>query len=431
MFGVCKKKDDFLGILLGFFSVANGFMFHVGTLNLRVCDLFFWFLLLYWLIFKFYTRNYYRFHIVKGIAIAFILFFWLTYSGFANFGDYNDVYQEFFVKYYVNKLLWIPLYVFIFMAYGGEKFLFNVLLGISLCIAINSAFVLYEYYSIMHGDQPDYSYLEAIGIYIDSKKDDVINQNMIRPTGLMLDPNYTGGYAGIGFLFFDYLYKQTTKKKYVLYQIISVVSMFIVFSRTGLFSLIICYILSFLLFAFSKKKRQYKMLSPFVFIILISCFVLAGIYIYAFDESLFEFLVDRLTMNDSSAGTRTLYLEYYLDQVSIGQLLLGTGTSSVGLILGNNFGGENNVWAPESNIITFFIEQGILFLLFYFFICYSIFRKLLALNYHYALIFTYINLIGLSYNFLGDRVFYFLFVSFLLWVYVIRLNPCEIRVNIE
>lgn len=430
MFGVCKDKDDCLAILLGFSSVANGFMFHVGTFNLRVSDLFFGFILLYWLIFKIHVRNYYRPRIVKGIAITFILFFWLTYSGLVNFGDYNDVYQDFYVKYYVNKLLWIPLYAFIFMAYGGEKFLFNVLLGISICIAVNSIFVLYEYYSIMHGYQPDYSYLEVIGIYIDSKKDDVINQNMIRPTGLMLDPNYTGGYAGIGFLFFDYLYKKTAKKKYVLYQIISVTSMFIVFSRTGLFSLVICYILSFLFSTFGNKKHQYKMLSPFVFIILISCFVLAGIYIYAFDEFLFEFLMDRLTMNDSSAGTRTLYLEYYLDKASIGQLLLGTGTSSVGLILGNDFGGIDNVWAPESNIITFFIEQGLLFLLFYFIVCYYIFRKLLILNFHYALIFAYINLIGLSYNFLGDRVFYFLFISFLLWVFVIRLNPGETRANI-
>ena len=431
MFGVCKDKDDCLGIILGFSSVANGFMFHIGSLNLRVCDLIFWFLLLYWLVFKPYVRNYYNHQIIKGLAIAFIFFFWLTYSGFVNFEDYNDVYRDFFVKYYVNKLLWIPLYAFIFMAYGGEKFFFNVLLGISICITVNSVFVLYEYYSIMHGKLPDYSYLHAIGIYIDSKKDDVINQNMIRPTGLMLDPNYTGGYAGIGFLFFDYLYRQTGKKKYVLYQMISVVSMFIVFSRTGLFSLIICYILSFLLSVFGKEKYQYKMLSPFVFVILISCFVLAGMYIYAFDEALFDFLMDRLTMSDSSAGTRTLYLEYYLNHTSIGQLLFGTGTSSVGLVLGNDFGGQDNVWAPESNIITFFIEQGLLFLFFYLVLCYHIFKKLLVLNYHYALIFTYINLIGLSYNFLGDRVFYFLFVSFLLWIYVVKSNPCKMKLNIE
>ena len=418
MYGVSKNRDDYLGVILGFSSVANGFMFHIGSFNLRICDLVFWILPIYWLLGEINVRNYYSRNILKGVVIVAILFFWLTVSGFLHFEEYSELYQGFFVKYYINKLLWIPLYVLIFMAYGGERFFYNILLGISVCVALNSLFVLYEYYSILHGQLPNYSFLEGIGLYIDTKKEDVINQNMIRPTGLMLDPNYTGGYAGIGLIFFDYLYKIKKKKKYVLLQLLSVLSMLIVFSRTGLFSLFICFVFS-LFIHFLIPSKHYRVLSPSIFVIMVIGVILFGIYIYSFDETTYQLLFDRLMMNDSSAGTRTIYLETYINDASITQLLFGVGTSASGFFLGGEgfFYGASVVWAPESNFITFFIEQGIFFIIFYLGICAIAMLKLLQKNFCYALVFLYINLIGLSYNFLGDRVFYFLNVCLLLWVY--------------
>lgn len=394
-------------------------MFHIASFNLRICDFIFWILPLAWLFFFIRIRNCYDSNIFKGIGFITILFLWLTLSGFLHYDGYNELYQKFFVKYYINKLLWIPIYVIIFMAYGGKHFFYNVLLGISICVAINSLFVLYEYCFILNGQIPNYSFLEIVGIYMDVKKEDVFNQNMIRPTGLMLDPNYTGGYAGIGLIFYDYLYTKTKAKKYLFLQLLSVLSIFIVFSRTGLFSLFLCFIFSFFLHMFAPSKYHYKTLSPLVFFLLILGVVLVGLYIYSFDETTYQFLVDRLMMNDSSAGTRTLYLNTYMEDASIFQLFFGVGTSASGYFLGSDgfFYGATNVWAPESNIITFLMEQGLIFLLLYFILCIVIMLKLLRKNYYYALIFLYINLIGLSYNFLGDRVFYFLFSCFLLWIY--------------
>lgn len=417
MFG---NRDGRLGIILGFSSVANGFMFHIGSFNLRICDLVFWILPIYWLVFKVKVRNYYDKSILIGIAFVAILFLWLTFSGFLRLGEYNELYQDFFIKYYANKLIWIPLYMMIFMAYGGERFFYNVLLGISFCLVVNSMFVLYEYNSVLNGQIPSYSFLEMIGLYIDTKKEDVFNQNMIRPTGLMLDPNYTGSYAGIGLIFFDFLYKKTKKIKFIICQFLSIISIFIVFSRTGLFSLFICFIISLLLYIFAPSKYHCRILSPSMLFLLGIGTIFAGVYIYSFDENTYQFLLDRLIMNDSSAGTRLLYLDVYIEEASISQILFGVGTSGSGLALGSEgfFYGAEKVWSPESNIITFFIEQGVFFVLLYFILCCVLWIKLLRKNYYYALIFFYINFIGVSYNFLGDRVYYSLLVFFVMYSYV-------------
>lgn len=417
MFG---NRDGRLGIILGFSSVANGFMFHIGLFNLRICDLVFWILPIYWFVFKVKVRNYYDKSILIGIAFVAILFLWLTFSGFLRLGEYNELYQDFFVKYYANKLIWIPLYMMIFMAYSGERFFYNVLLGISFCLVVNSMFVLYEYNSVLNGQIPSYSFLEMIGLYIDTKKEDVFNQNMIRPTGLMLDPNYTGGYAGIGLIFFDFLYRKTKKIKFIICQFLSIISIFIVFSRTGIFSLFVCFIISLLLYIFAPSKYHCRILSPSMFFLLGIGTIFAGVYIYSFDENTYQFLLDRLIMNDSSAGTRLLYLDVYIEEASISQILFGVGTSGSGLALGSEgfFYGAEKVWSPESNIITFFIEQGVFFVLLYFILCCALWIKLLRKNYYYALIFFYINFIGVSYNFLGDRVYYSLLVFFVMYSYV-------------
>lgn len=75
MYGVSKNRDDYLGVILGFSSVANGFMFHIGSFNLRICDLVFWILPIYWLLGEINVRNYYSRNILKGVVIVAILFF--------------------------------------------------------------------------------------------------------------------------------------------------------------------------------------------------------------------------------------------------------------------------------------------------------------------------------------------------------------------
>ena len=391
------------GLLIGFFCTANGFMFHVGSLNLRICDIFFFLLLIYWILVTRHKHYFYNNNIKKGLFIVFFIFFWITFTGIANYNNLSPVYQNFFLKYAINKLLWIPIYAFIFMAYGGSGFLYGVFYGISLCSLLNTAMVIYEYIYIQGGSLPKYEFIKSLGIYIDEKKNRVINQGMIRPTGLMLDPNYTGGYTGIGIIFFDSLYQRYKKIKYLICSIICAVPMFLVFSRTGLFSILLCFLLS--IYIRAKYGKRYSIIYPWVIGLSFICAILILSYILALDYQTYEMLVDRLTMNDSSAGVRSLYIDYYLSLANPIQIIFGVGNAGYFM---SDFWGTSEVWGPESSVIALFIEQGLLFMTIYLIVLIYIFKKLININYHYAMILVYINLIGLSYNFLGDRVYFFL-----------------------
>lgn len=419
---VTRSDYKILFFFCGFFSVANGFFFQVGSFNLRLYDLFFLLLPVYWFFIKEQQKLHFSRKIYIGFSLIFCVFLYFTFSGFFRYGWFNEVYQDFFVKYYINKILWIIIYAIIYMMYGNNL-LFYFLCGLSTCIILNSLFVFYEYAVIANGYIPDYSFLESFGLYVESKKNDVINQNMIRPTGLMLDPNYTGGYSGIALIFLDYLRTKSQKWLFYIFQFLCVIIVLLVFSRTGLFSLLLCFFLSLILYSIYKKKyTQVHILSLAVFFLGGLLVVFYLMYLYTIDESVFEMLVDRLLMNDSSAGTRTLYLETYCNEVDIVNLLFGCGTGASGMILGNIYGGagSNEVWSPESNIITFFIEQGLVFICFYFFLTLRISVLLFKKHFYYFLIFMYVNLIGISYNFLGDRIFFFLYVVFCMFSFANR-----------
>ena len=108
----------------------------------------------------------------------------------------------------------------------------------------------------------------------------------------------------------------------------------------------------------------------------------------------------------------------YFNQADLMSLVFGTGTSSAGLILSNILGlNVGQVWSPESNYITFAIEQGLFFLIVFFLYLAVVFFRLLRREQIYAYIFLYINLIGLSYNFLGDSIYLFLLVCFTMYAY--------------
>lgn len=398
------KFDEFIGFILGLLCTINGFMFHIGSFNIRICDIMFFLIPLYGIIKAKFNRNYYPNSIIYGLITAIVLTVWIFLSGFIHYNDYSEEYQDFFLKLSINKTLWIPLYAIIYMIYGGKRFLYGVFLGISVCSLLNTVIIIYEYITIQNGRLPNYSFLNIIGIWIDTKKEMVINQNMIRPTGLMLDPNYTGGYTGIGVIFFDWHYKVRRKKLFALLSILCIVPMFLVFSRTGLFSIAICFIITVIIRVFSSNRKK-PLLAPYVIFLTIVFAVLALAYIYTFDEGAVDLLIDRLSMKDSSSSVRTQYLEYYFRLASIPQVLLGVGFSGHFL---QRFWGYTEVWAPESSFISLLIDNGVIFMLCYILLLSFVFVKLLRQNYYYAIILLYINCIGLSYNFLGDRVYYFI-----------------------
>lgn len=411
-----NRKDIgfYPGLILGLLCTINGFMFQLGSLNIRLSDLPYYIIILYFFVFKSNIRQIYPKRLMKSLFIIFIIFVWLTIIGFINFSNFNDLYQEFYIKYYINKVMWILIYAAIYMIFGGRNFLYGVICGIGICSLINSAFVIYEYISIQNGYLPEYDFLKHIGIVIDEKKNMVINQGMIRPTGLMLDPNYTGAYCGLGSISFYYIYYRHRKKLYLLCCILSALPMLILFSRTGIFSFLLCYLIS--LYYHFKDRSHYPMLAPQVVVISLIIGIAFLSYIFSIDDKVYQQLVDRLFMNDSSASTRTDYIFYYLKLASPFQLLFGVGLS--GFFLSNFWGYQNIVWAPESSVLTLIIENGLLFNICFYIIIIKTFFNLIKHNYFYALILAYINFIGISYNFLGDRVFYSLTVFLIMFSYV-------------
>jgi len=421
-----EREDRFYpGVLLGLLCTINGFMFTVGGLNLRISDIPFYILIIYWIFFKSRIRLFYSREILRGLGIVFCIFTWIAVSGFLNLSMYSDIYQEYFVKYLINKVLWIPIYAVIYMIYGGKDFFVGVFWGISICALINSGMVLYEYYTIQNGYLPEYEFFKSLGVVMDEKKSMVINQNMIRPTGLMLDPNYTGAYCGIGIIFFDSLYRSSKKKRYLFFSILCVVPMLILFSRTGIFSFIMCYIIS--VFFYLKNNKRYNLISQKVILIAICAGICIFTYILSLDYGMFERLTDRFLMKDSSASTRTDYIWYYFSLVNPIQLLFGVGNA--GNFLTDFYGYQNIVWAPESSVITLFIEEGLIFNILFYWVVVKTFFKLIKTNYYYAFIFAYINFIGLSYNFLGDRVYLCLSVLFILYTYAIEPTRSILKYN--
>lgn len=412
------KSDNFSsGFLLGLFSTMNGFMFHIGPFNLRFADIFFFVLFGYCLISKPSSRLKlkYRHNFKEGLSIVSFLALWLIVCGLLNFNSYIEIYQIYFIKYLINKLIWIPLYAILFMLYGGKSFLLGVFWGIGICGIINSIFVIHEYILIVNGIVPRYDYLSKIGIFVSEKKYAVFNQGLIRPTGLMIDPNYTGAYAGIALIFFDYLRVLTKKSRYGIYALICSIPMFILFSRTALFSFFLCFVISVCYKIFSCNK-QFRILSPQIVLIICAATILILFYLFKDDFNVSENLTRRLYMKDGSSSQRLDYLSYYMNHTSIFQWLFGSGVDGNSLTY---FFGINEVLHPESSYISFIIENGIIFTALFICLMIYVFRRLIRRNYYYAFIFLYINLIGISYNFLGDRLYYFLFVCLLLYSYCI------------
>lgn len=413
-----------LPIIIGFFCLINGLMFHIGSFNLRIGDVFFFITIALVLMFyKNNTINYSR-SCSSGINMILILLIWITISGFVNFSSYSDLYQKFFFKRYLNKDLWLLAYAFFYLMLGREEFLRKVLIGISICSLLNAILVLLEYIKILNGEILDYSFLERFGIFIDIKKEMIINQDLIRPTGLMLDPNYTAAYTGIGALYFDYL-RKNINKLYIILSILCVVPSLLLVSRTGLYSIIICFLLSLIFRIKHFRNREVYIVFPQLMFFVVFFFVFVVIYFYSFDEQFVSNQIERLMMNDSSALTRTWYIEYFCNNATLSQIIFGCGSGSSGMVLGNYFFGSDLVWSPESNYITFLIEYGVLFIAVYFLIVLLIFKKLIDNNFCYAMIFLYLNIIGISYNFLSDRVFYFLTCCFIMYSFDNKLKQSK------
>lgn len=402
------------GIIVGLTCTINGFFINLGSLNLRINDIAFYILLVLWLLYSKPTRYFYNKNIYTGIAIIAFMFIYMIAIRMYYYNTYPPIYQSFFIKYLINKLLWLPIYVAFYMIYGGKRFILGVLVGIAISSLLDSLLVIGEYISIINGKEPDYSFIKSLGIAVEEKKLKVFNQGLIRPTGFMIDPNYTGAYAGIGTLFWDYAWQETKKRRYAIFAIISIIPMILLFSRTGLFSFILCFLLSIIMHFCRKNGLTYNIVAPYIIIILVVTITILFLYVFAENENLMDNIIRRASMQDGSSMTRFDYVEYYFSNINIWELLFGVGMA--GSFLSPFFGIEE-VLHPESSYISILMEYGSLFFIAYIGLLYITFRKLVKNNFYFAIIFIYINLIGVSYNFLGDRLYYFLIICFLLYTF--------------
>ena len=402
---------------LGFLSIANAFYFSLGV-NLRLFDIMFIIAPLYG-VYK--LKNgiiRYNSSINTPKNYIIFIFFYLSLSGLFSFGGYNDLYQDQFIKYWVHKVAWLLVYIMLYFIYGQDIVIYY-LYGLTAMCFIHVSLVLLEYITIVRtGSTIDFSFLNTFFIQVEEKKYDVFNQGFIRPTGVTLDPNYATGYAGIGFLFCEYLKTQSGSKWYfTLFQLAALLIMILLFSRTGMFSILITFIIS-VFFSMVYKKRKIKTIAPKIFLIIICTAVALLSYIGIINEDFYKTAISRLSLSDGSSLMRSGYIVDYLENSNIIELLFGVGTSDAGQRLTELlYMNTGVVWSPESNFITFLIEQGILFLIFFFFFLTKIFFKLLKKDPIFAYIFLYINVMGVGYNFLGDRVYFFLLVILSMYAY--------------
>lgn len=407
-----SNKNLIPGFIVGLTCTINGFYISLGSLNLRINDIAFYILIFYWLLnTKTIIYNYYSPQIKDGIILVILMFFYMVAIRMFYYDDYPRIYQIFFIKYLINKLLWFPLYIVFFMLYGGKNLIIGVLWGLGVSSFLNTFIVIGEYLSILNGNPLDYNIIRALGITVADKKLAVFNQGFIRPTGFMIDPNFTGAYAGIGAIMWDYLWEQTKNKKYAIFAIISIIPMFLLFSRTAIFSFVLCFVFSLILRGYNKK---FTIMSPYIIIVFSIVIFLLITYVLAENQELIDNISSRTSMNDGSTMARVGYLEYYFSNMSFKQLLFGVGMAGSFLSI---FFGSEQVLHPESSYIAMLMEYGLIFLICYVFLLFITLKKLLRQNYYFALVFSYINLIGISYNFLGDRLYYFLIICFILYTY--------------
>jgi len=396
-------------ILTGFLSLFTAFYFKIGSFNIRICDVFFYGLifLVIWKLAK--NKTYINLKTIVLSSIFILAVLYIFFNTLKTNVNANQLYASFSTKFFINRYLWIILYILIYLTFK-EQFLEKFLEGLAIACALNVVFIIFEFIVIvLFFKSANYDFLNNIGIFVEPRKYIVFNQGLIRPTGFTIDPNYAASYAGIALLHYS------NKKVLSLKNWLLIASILILFSRSAIFSLIITYLITII---FNKKNNPNEFNFSNLKILIFSGLSIFALVLFLFPDFIIG-ITERLTVKDRSAATRFSYINLYIENTGIIDILFGKGSSSSGYFL-NNFSSNSftkKIWSPESNYITIFIEQGLIFTTIFFLIIFFILKKLANINIKYFAIFIYINLMGISYNFLGDRIYPILFISFSLYAY--------------
>jgi len=401
------SMNNTIFFLAGFFSIVSAFYLSLFGLNIRIYETGFYLLFLLTIITLFTKANIRKNYGFSLVAIIVIYYF----INILQLNNTNDIYEIFGYKYFINKMFFLIVYAIAFVLFR-EKLLVLFMLGLVYISFLNSALIWTEYLSLLNGTFVSYDFLPSI-VSVDIKKEGIINQGLIRPSGLTVDPNYAAAYLGLSVVFLE-KYKVLKNNFFIfLLQIFFLSTILLVFSRTAMLALILSFLFSVTSFVLYRKKL---LLKEIVFIMLILIGVVLSILIVDFPD-LYENVLTRLFLEDSSGSTRLMYLEYYFSISNIFHILFGNGSGASGYILSGEFNSSDFVWSPESIYITLLIEQGLIFLVLFFLMSLIVLYKLFKKDYIYSLLFVYLLSIGLTYNYLGDRIYLFIYVMLLMFAF--------------
>lgn len=399
----------------GFLSIFTAFYFKLGPLNMRVNDIPF-FIAFGIVAIKLLKSGFtlYKIGLSSFVFVTFIVLYYLI--NLLHLSEFNSVFEIGAIKYFLNRIPWILIYALI-LAIDGRNFIKSFIKGFVWGNLFNAILMILEgSLFFASGTTIDYSFLQILGIQTQEEKN-ITNQGFVRPTGVTVDTNYAAAYGIFAILLIEYLQSKSAEKKqrYNFAKLFLLIPCFLVQSRTAIFALMLTFIVSVLLRMTNKSR---KVIIPYLSLMLITSIAVIGIYLYQNIPDLYTSIYTRLFLSDSSSGVRRIYINeilshYAKDGLVTATNIFGHGTGSSGYFLGNTTYGKTTYWAPESNYIAWFIEQGPFFILFYMAISCLTFLRLLKANNTFALCFVYLNLIGISYNFLGDRVFWIMLIIFM------------------
>lgn len=408
-----KKYQVWLYRLTGFFSLFTAFYFDLGLINVRVNDIFYYMLCLFsfFLCIKKLRIGQPIGYLPIVLTVIVIVFYTFNLLGVIGL---NEVFTRGAIKYFINRIPWLLIYVFILMALGKnfcKEFLNGFIIGALFCSVLMTIELTVF---LKSGQSINYSFLSHFGVSTEPYKG-ISNQGLLRPSGVTMDCNYSASYAVLAALILDET--QLFKKKliYSITKLFLILSALIVQSRTAIFGLIGIFLLSVL---FRILNKKFKVIVSKQMIVLIACSITALLYLYYNIPEIFDRSFQRVALADSSSGTRVLYFEKYKDEMlknknGFLRILFGNGTGSAGYILADVGYGKEAYWAPESNYLTFIIEQGIVFLFIFILIVFLSFVKLFELKSNIHIVFIYLLTVGATYNFLGDRVYWLLLLIFM------------------
>lgn len=391
--------------LSGFFSIITAIKINILGLNIRLSNLTTVLLLLTFLICLYANNNRLKLEISKYtfffvIAILSLFnFIWLIDVIRSILYVTDEAYANFSFLFWINNIFPLVIYLFLMMFLRKESFFF-FFKGFLFANILNSIIIIVFYIKLFLFN--DVFTLENIlpSIFsIDEKAKEIFNQNLARYSGLCIDPNYTATFMGLAFILSKYFIKNRLFNIFFSFLFLTII--FLLFSRTAIFSLI----LTLFIYIFIK---EFKFIKPYLYYTLTVVFITLSLLLKLSDYNLSSMsdIYDRITLSDSSAGTRMLYISYFIKNLDPEVLIFGTGASASGYFFRDLFINRLNMWFPESTSLSLLIEHGIVFFGIFLILIIFTLKKLYEKNYKiFSMGLMYIIISSNFYNFSSDKIF--------------------------